>query len=407
MVTKTQIVIVGANFGGLTTALRLPQELDVVVIDPSPHFEFLPNIHELLSGVKSPDLLRLSKPRLLERAGRRFVEDSVSTLNPSKRFVKTRSGEKFSFDICVVAVGGVNNTFGVPGADEFTFPFKSVDQCQAIGRTLQAKLAQQDDVVVVVVGGGLEGVEALGEILRKHRDRRGLTVHLVESNNQLLKGLPAKLGEEIQRRCRDYSVHFHTGTRVKAVTGTTVELTSGEVLPSDITIWTGGATPPGLLSESGLAPQAGSWAPVQPTLQSRFFDHILIVGDAAQLPQPLSKQAYYAIDMGECAAENIVRYIESEPLKEFRPSINLSLISLGDLDTYLVVGNTVVAGIALSAIKEFVYQFNMARYEPPLNLLSFVDLQLRFWRGAFELGLPNYLSPLALLRLGYFRLLNV
>ncbi len=407
MGTKKQIVIVGANFGGLSAALRLPAEFDVAVIDPSPHFEFLPNIHELVSRVKSADQLRLSKSRLLRRAGHRLIEDSVTTLDPVDRFVETSSGETFSFDICVVAIGGINNTFGVPGADEYAFPFKSVHQCQAIGRALQEKIAQQDRVLVVVVGGGLEGVESLGEILRKYRHSQGLTVHVIESSDQLLPGLPSKLSEEIQRRCRNYPVRFHTGTRVQAVTETTVELNSGEVLPSDITIWTGGAAPPDLLSDSGLATEAKSWAPVQSTLQSSFFDHIFIVGDAAQLPQALSKQAYYAIDMGEFAADNIQRYIEGEPLREFQPSTNLSLISLGDIDTYLVIGNTVVAGTALSAVKEFVYQFNMARYEPPLSLLSFVDLQTRFWRGVFELGLPNWLSPVALLRLGYVRLLKL
>lgn len=404
---KKQIVIVGANFGGLSTALRLPNELDVVVIDPSPHFEFLPNIHELLSRVKSPDQLRLSKSRLLRRAGHRFIADSVTTLDPVDRCLETSSGETFSFDMCVVAIGGVNNTYGVPGADEYAFPFKSVRQCQAIGRALQETIAQQDRVRVVVVGGGLEGVESLGEILRKYRHSQGLTVHVIESGSQLLPGLPSKLGEEIQRRCRNYPVHFHTGTRVRAVTEKAVELKSGEVLPSDITIWTGGAAPPNLLSDSGLATEAGSWAPVQPTLQSRFFDHVFIVGDAAELPQALSKQAYYAIDMGEFAADNIRRYIEGDPLREFQPTTNLSLISLGDIDTYVVIGSTVVAGTALSAVKEFVYQFNMARYEPPLSLLSFVDLQTRFWRGVFELGVPNWLSPVALLRLGYVRLLNL
>ena len=75
------------------------------------------------------------------------------------------------------------------------------------------------------------------------------------------------------------------------MTESSVELTSGEVLPADITIWTGGAKPPALLSESGLAPKADSWAPVNSTLQSRFFDAIFIVGDAAELPEALSKQA--------------------------------------------------------------------------------------------------------------------
>ena len=369
---KTQIVIIGANFGGLTAALRLPDDFDVVVIDPSPHFEFLPNIHELISGVKSPGQLRLSKQRLLHRAGHRFVQERVTTLNPTDRYVETDSGETFSFDICVVAVGGINNTFGVPGADEFAWPFKSVDQCQAIGQALQEKIERQERVVVCIVGGGLEGIESLGEILRKYGQRENLSVHLVESSDQLLSGLPASLGEAVQRRCRSYPVQFHTGMRVQAVTETTVELTSGEVLPADITIWTGGAKPPGLLSESGLAPKADSWAPVNATLQSRFFDNIFIVGDAAELPQALSKQAYYAMDMGECAAANITRYLDNEPLKEFQPSTGLSLISLGNLDTYLIIGDAVVAGTALSAAKEFVYQFNMARYEPPLSLLSFM-----------------------------------
>ncbi|MDJ0927978.1 MAG: FAD-dependent oxidoreductase [Gammaproteobacteria bacterium] len=403
MTTRKQIVIIGANFGGLTAALRLRGDDDVIVIDPSPHFEFLPNIHELLSGVKSPEQLRLSRQRLLQRAGHRFIQDAVVELNPADGFVQTHSGESIQFDICVVAVGGVNNTFGVPGADEFSFPFKSVDQCHAIGNTLREKFAHQEQVTIGIVGGGLEGVESLGEILRRYRDTPGLTVHLIDSSDQLLSGLPARLGQAVQRRCRNYPVNFHTGTRVQAVTETAIELTSGENLPVDITIWTGGATAPDFLFESGLAPEADSWAPVHQTLQSRFFDNVFVIGDAAELPQPLSKQAYFASDMGECVAENIARFIQNEQLSDFQPSTNLSLISLGDLDTYLVIGNTVVAGTALSAVKEFVYQFNMARYEPPLSLLSFVDLQIRFWRGVIELGLPNWLSPRSLLRLGYIR----
>jgi NADH dehydrogenase len=407
MASKTQVAIVGANFGGLSTALRLKKDLDVVVIDPLPHFEFLPNIHELISGVKSPHQLRLSRQRLLHRAGHKFVQDSVTTLNPIDRYVETSSGEVFSFDICVVAIGGVNNTFGVPGADEFALPFKSVDQCQAIGQALQEKMAQDEKVFVCIVGGGLEGVESLGEILRSYGHRKELTVHVIESNEQLLPGLPSALDQEVRRRCRNYPVQFHAGTRVQAVSEATIELNSGEVLPADITIWTGGAMAPSLLSESGLAPDADSWAPVNSALQSQSFEHIFIVGDAAELPQALSKQAYYAMDMGECAADNIVRFLATDPLKEFEPATSLSVISLGNLDTYLVLGDTVVAGTPLSAIKEFVYQFNMARYEPPLSLLSFADLQARFWRGFFEIGLPNWLSPTAFLRLGYVRLLHL
>lgn len=407
MSAKTKIVVIGANFGGLSTALRLSDEHDVVVIDRAPDFEFLPNIHELLSGVKSPDQLRLSRQRLLQRAGHRFIQDDVINLDPAGSTVQTESGDVFAFDICVVAVGGVNNTFGVPGADEFAFPFKSVDQCQAIGETLKETIASQEHVDICIVGGGLEGVESLGEILRRYRDTADLTVHIIESSDQLLRGLPDELGAAVERNCANYPVHIHTGTRVKAVTEDAVELTSGEILPADITIWTGGATAPAILAESGLAPQADCWAPTRATLQSDEFDHVFLVGDAAELPEPLIKQAYYATEMGECAADNIERFLAEESLEEFEPPTNLSLISFGDLDTYLVYGDTVAAGTALAPLKELIYQINMARYEPPLNVLSFIDLQNRLWRGFFKLGLPTLLSPQSLLRLGYVRLLSL
>ena len=51
---RRRIVIVGANFASLTVAQHLGQEYAVTVIDRSASFGWLPNIHELLSGVKRP-----------------------------------------------------------------------------------------------------------------------------------------------------------------------------------------------------------------------------------------------------------------------------------------------------------------------------------------------------------------
>ena len=47
------VVIIGANFGGLKAAVSLPKRFNVTVIDPEPYFEFSPNIHELISGLKT------------------------------------------------------------------------------------------------------------------------------------------------------------------------------------------------------------------------------------------------------------------------------------------------------------------------------------------------------------------
>ena len=110
-----RIVIIGANFAGLTAAINLSRDFSVTVIDCRPQFEFLPNIHELLSGVKKPASLRMDRKRLIGRAGHRFIKDTVTTIDPTKKKVYTSGRKRMPFDICVVAVGGVNNTSGIAG----------------------------------------------------------------------------------------------------------------------------------------------------------------------------------------------------------------------------------------------------------------------------------------------------
>jgi len=100
------------------------------------------NIHELLSAVKRPAILRLSRVRLVARTGHRFVRATVVAIDPRAARVITADGRQVGFDACIIAVGGVNDTFGVPGAERYAMPFKSVDHCEAIGRTL-ARLARR------------------------------------------------------------------------------------------------------------------------------------------------------------------------------------------------------------------------------------------------------------------------
>ena len=92
---RRRIVIVGANFAGLTAAQQLGRAHAVTVVDSSASFEWLPNIHELLSGVKRPAILRLSRPRLLARAGHRLVRATVATIDPAAAKVITAESAKW------------------------------------------------------------------------------------------------------------------------------------------------------------------------------------------------------------------------------------------------------------------------------------------------------------------------
>tara|TARA_R110000772_G_scaffold48088_1_gene109648 strand:+ start:31389 stop:32612 length:1224 start_codon:yes stop_codon:yes gene_type:complete len=388
MRSRKKIVILGANFAGIACARRLSKHHEVTVIDASACFEFLPNIHELLSGVKSAGVLRLPRKRLLESLGHTFVCETATAVDTQARCVHTASGRRLAFDACVVAVGGVNNTFGVRGAEQFALPFKTVDDCVAIAQRLRDRLNAGKKTAVVIIGAGLEGVEALGEILRGYRNHPGLSVHVVEGDERILPGRDPRLGDDIQQHCIDLPVTFHLGESVASLTKTRVKLVSGRSLPSDVTLWTAGAKPAPLLFSSGLAPTANAWAAVTPALQSCVAPAVFVVGDAADLPDSLSKQAYHALDMGAHAAGNVQRFLDGAPLKPFKRGLELGLIALGDIDTYLTAGQRIFAGPSLAAAKELVFQANMARLDPPLGRSPAAALGQRYWRGLHRLALP-------------------
>jgi len=393
MTTQRQrIVIVGANFAGLTAAIKLSRRHDVTVIDPSQHFEWVPNIHEILSSVKTPQGLRLDRAAIVAQAGHRFVQDAVTELHPAKGRLVTAGGRELAFDACIVAVGALWNTHHLPGVASHALPFRSVADGQAIEQRLQALVQQGQPLRIVIAGGGVSGIEALGELLRRYRNEASLSVDVVEAADRLLPGLPPALDADLRRLCEPFAVTFRTGATIARVSAKGVLLADGTRLRSSLTLWSAGLAAPPLLRASGLAPPPQVWADVQRTLQSRRFDNCFVVGDAAQLQPPVGKQAFNAIDMGSLAAANVSRWLAGRELKPFEPLPKPMLVAFGDLQTYLVAGRRVLASRMLAAAKEGVYQLFMAQ-TAPRGLLSTLPLASgRLWQSWRQLALPQLLS---------------
>jgi NADH dehydrogenase len=103
-----------------------------------------------------------------------------------------------------------------------------------------------------------------------------------------------------------------------------------------------------------------------------------VIGDAAGLPHPLGKQAYYALQMGMCAAGNVERALANRRLRDFQPSAKGMLVAFGAWDTFLIAGRSVIASPALAAAKEAVFQVTMAQLDPPLGGDALRDAARRF-----------------------------
>jgi NADH dehydrogenase FAD-containing subunit len=345
--------------------------------------------------VKTPQGLRLDRAAIVRQAGHRFLRDRVTVLQPSRGQLATAGGRELAFDACIVAVGATWNTHHVPGVARHALPFRTIADGLAIEQRLRALVRQGRPLRIVIAGGGISGIEALGEILRRHRDEASLSVEVVEAGDRLLPGLAPALDADLRRLCEPYAVTFRTATTIASVSAKGVRLAGGKRgtrLRSELTLWTAGLAPPALLRESGLAPPPQIWADVHQTLQSRRFDSVFVVGDAAALPHAVGKQAYHAIDMGALAAANVTRWLAGRPLKPFKPAPKPVLIAFGDLQTYLVAGRTVLASRALAGAKEGVYQLFMAQMAPGGVLTSLPSAAGRLWQSWRELALPQLLS---------------
>ncbi len=369
--SRPRVVIIGGNFAGLVAASRLGGDYDVTVVDARAEFEWTPNIHEILSGVKDRAGVVLSRAACISRYGHTFVHDVVMQIDRDSSSVVTESGLVRPYDACLIAAGSQRASFGVEGADKYALPLRLVDDAVRIANRLEQLATRKRRASVVIVGGGVTGVEALGEILRRRGYEDAFKLHVVEAESRILQGLPRGLTNDAEARFAPHAVTVHTNAAVTQVAARSVLLASGKKLTADLCIWSAGMTLPAFLRDAGLNDAGDEWLPVDDTLRSHYADNIFVAGDSAALPRPVRKQAYYAMDMGAVAGDNIGRLLTDRRLKNFRPTPMPMLISFGDITTWLVAGNSVVASPVLAAAKEGVYQATMARLASPHQPLRY------------------------------------
>ena len=391
--SKSRVVIIGGNFAGLVAASRLSCAHDVTVVDARADFEWTPNIHEILSAVKNRDSVVLPRAECVSRYGHAFVHDVVTHLDSDSNAVFTEGGLELPYDACLIAAGSQRSTFGIEGADKHALGLRLVDDAVRIAGRLDKLAARQRRASVVIVGGGVSGIEALGEILRRRAKGDQFNIHVVELESRILEQQPKGLADDAASRFAPYPVNLHTDAAVAEVGARSVTLASGKKLTADLCIWSAGMTLPDFLQDSGLTVADDDWLPVNDTLQSRQVGNIFVAGDCAGLPEPVRKQAYYAMDMGEVAGDNIERLLGDRRLRRFRPAPMPMLVSFGDITTWLVAGESVVASPLLAAAKEGVYQATMARLASPREPLRYsADVVGRATMATRKLLLPQ-LTP--------------
>jgi len=332
--TRPRVVIVGAGFGGLwaaRTLCRLP--VDVLVLDRNNYHTFFPLLYQVAAAEVEPEAI-VYPLRSIFRGLKNvcFGLAEVQQVDLPTRAVQT-SEHSYAYDYLILATGSTSHYFGIPGAEQYAFPLKTLAEGVALRNHILCcfeRAAQETDpqqrrrlLTFVIIGGGPTGVEfagALAELIRGPlvKDYPGLDFRLVrlvllEARDSLLGGLPHRLRDYSRQRLGRMGVEVHLGAAARRITPVAVELADGSQIPTETVAWTAGVKGSPGVDAWGLPVARNGLVPVLPSLQAPGHPEVYVIGDLAFAPQdgqPLSMIAPVAIQQGVAAAQNIGRQID-------------------------------------------------------------------------------------------------
>ena len=269
---KRRLVILGSGFCALSILKRIDLDYyDVSVVSPRNHFLFTPLLPSTTVG--TIEFRSIIEPVRTARGSRgnpfgKYFQASCISIAPETNTIVCEgvlSRDRFDlhYDTLVIAVGGVNNTFGIPGVKEHAHFLKELADARMIrGRIIEhfehaSDPGLDDDerkrlLHFIVVGGGPTGVEFAAELNDLVREElvkwypglvKDVEITLLEASTQILGGFDKSLAEYTLKLFRRHSIRIRFNSPVKEVMDDSVVLQDGTVIPSGMVVWSTGIGP--------------------------------------------------------------------------------------------------------------------------------------------------------------------
>ncbi|MGK8486537.1 NAD(P)/FAD-dependent oxidoreductase [Nocardia asiatica] len=241
-----------------------------------------------------------------------------------------------SYDTLVYALGSATDTSTVPGAAEHARTLDDPRLAHHFSQRLPEIAARGG--TVTVCGGGLTGIEAAAEIAEAHP---GLTVALISS---------AEPGSMMGEKARAYlnraldrlGVVRTVGVKVAKVLPDAVRLDTGELVASDLILWTTGVRVSPLAAQAGIATDAKGLVITDPTLRSVSHPEIHAIGDAALVRQAWGQihgTCQSGVVTADYTAAVIARLLRGKTVRPFRFGYFHQPVSLGRKDAVIQFTN--------------------------------------------------------------------
>jgi NADH dehydrogenase len=373
------IVIVGGGAAGLELATSLGDKLgkdgraEITLVDRGRTHIWKPLLHAVAAGSLRRSQHELNYIAQAHWHGFRYRFGELAGLDREARTITLAptiddEGRQITpettvgYDTLIVAVGSITNDFGTPGAAEYAVPLETAEQAGRFNRRMvnaclraqsQSEPVRPGQLHVAIIGAGATGTELAAELHRTARaiiayglDRidpeKDIQIVLIEAADRILPALPPRISAAVTAELTKMGVIVRTGARVAEVLADGVRLSTGEIIPSELVVWSAGVKAPDVLANiGGLETNRINQLVVRQTLQTTRDDNIFAIGDCAACPIPgtdlnVPPRAQAAHQQASFMVKQMVARLSGQALGDYVYKDFGSLVTLGKRNT---VGN--------------------------------------------------------------------
>lgn len=405
---RPQVVILGAGFGGLTSAKTLSHApVDVTLIDRHNYHLFQPLLYQVATAGLSPAQIASPIRHILARQRNVTVlMDKVTDIDRTQREVVTAS-RRVPFDYLIVATGARHAYFGHDQWEVFAPGLKKIDDATEIRRrilTAFEKAESAEDEVerrqlltFIVVGGGPTGVEMAGAIAELahrtlRRDFRRIDptesrIILIEAGPRVLASFPEGLSRSATKQLARLGVTTMTGTSVTGCDEKGIDLKDGSRIDAGTIVWAAGVTASPAAKWLKVDSDRAGRVRVDAMLHPDGAQNIFVIGDTATVTDGngvvVPGIAPGAKQMGRYAAQAIIADLDHRTVGPFKYRNYGNLATIGRKSAVADFGRFRLSGYFAWAVWSFAHIWFLIGFRNRLIVfLDWVVAYFSFERGA-------------------------
>jgi NADH:ubiquinone reductase (non-electrogenic) len=342
MNTRKHLVVLGTGFGAFNLVRHLSDDFDITVVSPRNHFLFTPLLPSTTVG--TIEFRSIIEPIRYARKDIRFFHAYAENIDTAARNVRCigvvdRHPFDVAYDVLVIAVGAVSNTFGVPGVAEHALFLKELHDARElrqriIGNFEQANLPgvgvdeRQRLLHFIICGGGPTGVEFAAELndfmlddLQKAYPQlvAEARITLVEATKEILSTFDEKLRRYATALFARQRISVLTESPVIRVDEHVVHLKDGSTLPYGLLLWSTGNGPTPFVARVQLPKDDRSRLIVDRHFRVKGYDNIYALGDCCVVEgSPLPATSQVAQQQGRYLARALTLRARGRAVEPFQ-----------------------------------------------------------------------------------------